>query len=241
TSVVIVLGFFFLGGLPLDLLPNIVYPNVRANVTNRGVEPQVLEETVAKPLEAALSTTENLIRIETDVSEGRVGVNLHFAYGTDIDFALQDAAKNLERARGSLPEEADPPTIFKFDPSQSPIYEVGFSSDTRDLVSLRDWVEYRLRPQLLTIEGVASVDISGGLVREIAVTIDQERIRSYGLTVSPVIEALRSENQDVAAGRVASPTREVVGKTAGKFRTVADVQNVLLTVPGGGRIPLTEV
>src|SRR5690606_28712502 len=73
TSVVIVLGIFFLSGLPLDLLPSIVYPNVRANVTNRGVEPQVLEETVAKPLEAALSTTENLIRIETDVSEGRVG------------------------------------------------------------------------------------------------------------------------------------------------------------------------
>ncbi|HEX6132720.1 MAG TPA: efflux RND transporter permease subunit [Longimicrobiales bacterium] len=242
TSVIIVLGFFFLGGLPLDLLPNIVYPNVRANVTNRGVEPQVLEETVAKPLEAALSTTENLIRIETDVSEGRVGVNLHFSYGTDIDFALQDASKNLERARGSLPEEADPPTIFKFDPSQSPIYEVAFSSAVRDLVSLRDWVEYRLRPQLLTIEGVASVDISGGLTREIQVTIDQERIRSYGLTVSQVIEAIRTANQDVAAGRVASATREITGKTAGKFRSVDDVRNVLITVPGRGtRIPISEI
>jgi CzcA family heavy metal efflux pump len=201
----------------------------------------VLEETVAKPLEAALSTTEDLIRIETDVQEGRVGVNLHFAYGTDIDFALQDAAKNLERARGQLPEEADPPTIFKFDPSQMAIYEVAFSSGTRDLVSLRDWAEYRLRPQLLTIGGVASVDIAGGLVREIQVVLDQERLRSYGLTVSQIIEAIRSANQDVAAGRVASATREVVGKTAGKFRSVADVQGILLNVPGGGRIPLTEV
>ena len=240
-SVVVVLGVFFLARLPLDLLPTIVYPNIRVNVSNRGVEPQVLEETVAKPLEAALATTEDLVRIETDVSEGRVGVNLHFAYGTDIDFALQDAAKNLERARGRLPEEADPPTIFKFDPSQSPIYEVAFSSPTRDLISLRDWAEYRLRPQLLTIEGVASVDIAGGLIREIQVILDQERLRSYGLTVSQVIEAMRSENQDVAAGRVASPTREIVGKTAGKFRSIADVQNVLLTVPGGGRIPLTEI
>jgi len=240
-SVIVVLGVFFLARLPLDLLPSIVYPNIRVNVSNRGVEPQVLEETVAKPLEAALATTENLVRIETDVQEGRVGVNLHFAYGTDIDFALQDAAKNLERARGRLPEEADPPTIFKFDPSQSPIYEVAFSSPTRDLVSLRDWTEYRLRPQLLTIEGVASVDIAGGLIREIQVVLDQERLRSYGLTVSQVIEALRASNQDVAAGRVASPTREIVGKTAGKFRTITDVQNVLLTVPGGGRVPLTEV
>jgi hydrophobe/amphiphile efflux-1 (HAE1) family protein len=242
TSVVVVLGIFFLGGLPLDLLPSITYPQLRANVTNRGVEPQVLEETVAKPLEAALSTTENLIRIETDVAEGRVGVNLHFAYGTDIDFALQDASKNLDRARAAMPQEADAPTIFKFDPSQMPIYEIAFSSATRDLVSLRDWVEYRLRPQLLTIEGVASVDISGGLVREIQVTLDQERLRSYGLTVSQVIDAIRAANQDVAAGRVASATREIVGKTAGKFRSVEDVRGVLLTVPARGtRIPLSEI
>ena len=241
TSVIIVLGFFYLGKLPLDLLPSIVYPNVRVSVNNRGVEPSVMEETVAKPLEAALSTTENVIRIETDIGEGRVGVNLHFAYGTDIDFALQDAAKNLERARGALPQEADPATIFKFDPSQSPIYEVAFSSGTRDLIALRDWVEYRLRPQLLTIEGVASVDISGGLVREILVTLDQERLRSYGLTVSQVIDAIRQANQDVAAGRVASATHEMVGKTQGKFRSVEDVRNVLLTVPGRGRIPLYEI
>ena len=241
TSVVVVLGIFFASGLPLDLLPSIVYPQIRVGVSNRGVEPQVMEETVAKPLEAALATTEDLVRLETDVQEGRVGVNLHFSYGTNIDFALQDAAKNLERARGALPEEADPPTIFKFDPQQIPVYEVAFSSGTRDLVSLRDWVEYRLRPQLLTIEGVASVDVAGGLIREIQVVLDQERLRSYGLTVSQVIEAVRAANQDVAAGRVASPTREVVGKTSGKFRSVDDVRAVLLQIPGGGRIPLSEV
>src|SRR5690554_3838381 len=201
-SVIVVLGVFFLARLPLDLLPTIVYPNIRVNVTNRGVEPQVLEETVAKPLEAALATTENLIRIETEVQEGRVGLNLHFSYGTDIDFALQDASKNLERARGRLPEEADPPTIFKSDPSQMPVYEVAFSSPSRDLISLRDWVEYRLRPQLLTIEGVASIDVAGGLIREIQVVMDQERLRSYGLTVSQVIDELRDANQDGAAGRI---------------------------------------
>jgi hydrophobe/amphiphile efflux-1 (HAE1) family protein len=241
TSVVLVLGVFFLSRLPLDLLPQIVYPNIRASVTNPGVEPEVLEETVAKTLEAALATTENLTRIETEIQEGRVGVNLHFRYGTDIDFALQDASKNLDRARSRLPVEADPPTIFKFDPSQMPIYEAAFSSGTRDLISLREWVEYRLRPQLLTIEGVASVDIAGGLQREIQVVLDQERLRSYGLTVSQVIEALRAANQDVAAGRVASPTYEVVGRTSGKFRSVDEIRGLVLSVGGGGRIPLTEV
>ncbi len=241
TSVVLVLGLYFLGGLPLDLLPTIVYPQIRAGVSDSGVEPEVLEETVAKPLEAALATTEDLTEMETQVQEGQVGINLTFAYGTDIDFALQDASKNLERARGRLPQEANPPTINKFDPQQMPVYEVAFSSPTRDLVSLRDWVEHRLEPQLLTIQGVASLDLSGGLVREIQVVLDQERLRSYGLTVSQVMEAVRNANQDVAAGRVTSPTRELVGKTAGKFRTVDDVRGVLLTTSGGGRVPLSEV
>ena len=240
SSVIVVLGTYFLAGLALDLLPSIVYPTVRANVNNRGVAPEVLEETVAKPIENTLATTEDLERIETDIQEGRVGVNLHFRYGTNIDFALQDASKNMDRVRSQLPIEADPPTLFKFDPSQAPIYETVFSSSAMNLVELRDWVENRLRPQLLTIEGVASIDISGGLVREIQVILDQERLRSYGLTVSQVIEGIRSTNQDIAAGRVSSPVREVVGKTEGKFQDVDDIRNLVLNVPGG-RVPLTEV
>jgi CzcA family heavy metal efflux pump len=242
TLVVVVLGTFFLSGLALDLLPGIVYPTVRANVTNRAVAPEVLEETVAKPLENALATTEGVVSIETDIQEGRVGLNLQFRYGTNIDFALQDASKNLDRVRARLPAEADPPTIFKFDPSQSPIYDAAFSSSELGLVQLRDWVENRLRPQLLTIEGVASIDISGGLEREIQVVLDQERLRSYGLTVSQVIEGIRSTNQDLAAGRITSSVREVVGKTEGKFRNVDEIRNLLLSVPGGGaRIRLSEV
>jgi hydrophobe/amphiphile efflux-1 (HAE1) family protein len=241
TSVVLVLGTMFLGDLPLDLLPRIVYPQVRVGVNNPGVEPGVLEETVAKPLEAALATTENLSRMETEVQEGRVGVNLHFRYGTNIDFALQDASTNLDRARSQLPEEADPPTIGKSDPSQMAVYEIAFSSPQRDLISLRRWVEDRLRPQLLTVEGIASVDVSGGLVREVQVVLDQERLRSYGVSVSEVIAALRAANQDVAAGRIGSSEHELVGKTMGKFQSVDDIRAVLLDVGGGRRVPLTDM
>ena len=241
TSVVLVLGGLFASRLPLDLLPRIVYPQVRVGVSNPGVEPGVMEETVAKPLEAALATTENLVRLETEVQEGRVGVNLHFTYGTDVDIALQNASTNLDRARAQLPEEADPPTIGKSDPSQIPVYEAAFSSDTRDLISLRTWIEDRLRPQLLTVQGVASVDVSGGLQREVQVVLDQERLQSYGITVSQVIAALRAQNQDVAAGRIGDAEREIVGKTEGRFDTVDDIRNVVLDTRGGARVPLGEV
>jgi multidrug efflux pump subunit AcrB len=108
-------------------------------------------------------------------------------------------------------------------------------------VALRTWVEDRLRPQLLTVQGVASVDIAGGLVREVRVTLDQERLRAYGLTVSQVIAALRAQNQDVAAGRIAGAEQEIVGVTAGRFRTVDDIRAVRLPVGGGRLIPLADV
>src|SRR5688572_9491050 len=133
TATLLILGGVFVGRIPMDLLPQITYPTVRVNVNSPGQEPVVLEETIAKPLEAALAVTEKLTRMETNVREGSVGVTLHFALGTNIDFALQDAAKNLERIRSRLPEEADPPTINKFDPSQQPIYSVGFSSTVREI------------------------------------------------------------------------------------------------------------
>jgi multidrug efflux pump subunit AcrB len=121
------------------------------------------------------------------------------------------------------------------------VYEVAFSSDVRDLVSLRTWIEDRLRPQLLTVEGVGSVDVSGGLIREVEVVLDQERMQSYGITVSQVIAALRAANQDVAAGRIGSVERELIGKTEGKFRSVDDIRAVLLEVGAGRRVPLSEV
>uniref|UniRef100_A0A832ML19 Efflux RND transporter permease subunit n=1 Tax=Eiseniibacteriota bacterium TaxID=2212470 RepID=A0A832ML19_UNCEI len=242
TSVIVVIGLFYLGQLPLDLLPQIVYPQVRARVSYPGVAPEVMEEQVTKVLETALAPTENVVEIESETGEGRSDVTLHFSYGTNVDFALQDASKNLDRARARLPEEAEAATVFKFDPSQIPVFEVGFSSSTRDLVDLRNWVDLRLQPQLLTVEGVASVDVSGGLVREIRVTLDQERLRSYGLAVSDVLSRIRAENQDVAVGNVTSSTFEIVGKTAGKFRSVDDLRNVLLPVPGTrDRVPLSEI
>jgi len=240
-SVVVVLGLFFVNRLPLDLLPPIVYPSVRVNVSNSGVDPQVLEETIAKPLENALATTEDLVAMQTEISEGRVSITLEFSYATDVDFALQDASKNLDRVRSQLPEEAEPPTIWKYDPAQSAIYEAALSSGTRDLISLRDWVENRLRPQLLTIEGVASVDVSGGLTREVTVEMNQERLQAFGVSVSQVISALRAENQDVAAGRFSGGAQELVGKTAGKFRSVDEIRSLLIYTPSGQRVRLSDL
>jgi hydrophobe/amphiphile efflux-1 (HAE1) family protein len=241
TSTLLVLGLVYVGRLPVDLLPRIVYPQVRVSVNNAGVEPIVLEETIAKVLEASLATTQGLQLMSTEINEGRVNMTLDFRYGTNVDFALQDAAKNVERVRARLPVEADPPVINKSDPSQMQIFQVAFSSNERDLVSLRQWIDQRLRPQILSVDGVASVDISGGLVREIQVEVDPERLRGFGITVNGLLNALRNDNQNIAGGRVSGPDLELVSRTTGKFETIDDIRNTLLTGGSGTRVPLRDV
>jgi multidrug efflux pump subunit AcrB len=158
-----------------------------------------------------------------------------------VDVALRDASTKLDQARGALPEEADPPVIFKFDPSQIPVLQFAVSSPTRDEVWLKRWSEDALARQLLTVEGVASVDVAGGLDREIQVILDPERLRSYGVTVSELLTRIREENQDVSAGRLQSAHREVLSKTKGKFRSVEDVARVRIPLPQGRDISLTDV
>lgn len=236
-----IVGLSMINRLAVDLLPRIIYPQVRAGVSNQGVDPEVMEQTVAKVLEARLATTENAILVSSQSSEGRVGVEVHFSYGTDVDLALRDASTKLDQARAALPDEADPPVIFKFDPSQIPVLQFAVSSPTRDEGWLKRWSEDQLAKQLLTVQGVASVDVAGGLDREIQVWLDAERVRSYRLTVSELLTRLREENQDVAAGRLQSATRDVVSKTKGKFESVEDIANVRIPLPGGGDISLGDI
>jgi CzcA family heavy metal efflux pump len=240
TSTLLVLGLVYVGRLPVDLLPRIVYPRVQITVTNPGVEPIVLEETVAKPLESALATVDGLERMETTINEGRVQISLDFTFGTNVDFALQDAATNVERVRSRLPLEASPPVITKSDPSQDQIYQVAFSSTERDLISLFNWVDQRLRPQILTTPGVASIELTGGRTREVQVELDPERVRGYGLTVNQILTTLRNENQDLAGGRVSGAAGEFVSRTSGRFQRMDDIRGVLFTTPSGARVPLSD-
>lgn len=242
-SVILVLGSFFVGRLPIDLLPTVEYPHVRITVNYPGVAPEVMEEQVTRVIERNLAATENLVRITGRASEGRTNVDLHFAFGTNLDLALQDAARYLELARTQLPADIEPPRLYKFDPAQDPIWQAGFSSDELSEVEVRDWALYQLSPQLLAIEGVAAVEAAGGQEREIEVIADQARLRSYGLTMIELVDALAAENVDVATGWVTSDTFDVMAKTDGLFASVDDIRNVLLPLPGesNGRIRLSEV
>jgi len=178
---VIVLGVFALGRLSIDLLPHIIYPEVRVRIIDPGVPATVMEDRITRQLEEQLAITEDAISVQSRTSQGLSTVDLSFEYGKDIDIALRDASTRLDRAKRFLPDTIDPPVIYKRDPSQIPVLEFVVTSGLRDAVELRSWTDDVLRKWFLNLPGVAAAEIGGGMVREIHVLVDQQRLAGIGL------------------------------------------------------------
>ena len=119
SGVIILIGWLSFMRLPVDLMPDVSFPSITVRVGYAGVGPLEMEELVTRPLEQAMSAVSGLERLESTSSEGSSRVSLNFAWGTDLNEAADDVRNRLDRIRGRLPEESDPPVMFKFDANAS--------------------------------------------------------------------------------------------------------------------------
>jgi len=238
---VIVLGLFALHRLAIDLLPHLIYPDVRVRIIDPGVPATVMEDRVTRQLEEQLAITEDAISVQSKTSQGMSSVDLSFEYGKDIDIALRDASTRLDRAKRFLPDTIDPPVIFKRDPSQIPVLEYVVTSPLRDAVELRTWSDDVLRKWFLNLPGVAAAEIGGGMVREIQVLADQRRLAGVGLTMDDVIEALQRGNREDPAGRLQMSKQQLSGRISGRFTTIDQIKKLPLRLKNGNTIHLNEV
>src|ERR671917_237012 len=129
SAVITLLGLISLLRLPVDLMPDVSFPSITVRVGYQGVGPLEMEELVTRPIEQAVSAVAGLERLDSTSSEGNSRVTLNFAWGTDLSEAADDVRSRIDRVRGRLPEEADPPTIFKFDSTAMPIMGVGVEGE----------------------------------------------------------------------------------------------------------------
>ena len=231
---VVVLGLFSFERLIIDLLPKLIYPEIRVRIMDSGVPARIMEDKITRQLEEQLAITEGAIAVQSDTSEGRSAVSLSFPYGMDIDIALREASTRLDRAKRYLPDTIDPATIYKRDPAQIPVLELSVSSKTRDPVALRSWVDYEFAKWFLNVEGVAAAEVGGGLVREIQIIVDQEKLAATGFEFSELIDILQRENIDVASGTLYMENRQLSTRTQGRFTNADDLSSLLL-IPSGGR------
>jgi CzcA family heavy metal efflux pump len=237
----VVLGLFAMGRLSVDLLPHLIYPEVRVRIIDPGVPAGIMEDRVTRQLEEQLAITEGAIAVQSSSTEGSASVDLSFAYGSDIDLALRDASTRLDRAKRFLPDTIDPPVIYKRDPSQIPVAEFVISASEMEPVKLRDWIEYDFSKQFLNLPGVAAVEVGGGVLREILIEPDPQRLAAQGITLDELIDTLRRANQETPAGRLTTTQRELNIRTAARIESIQSLRDLPVTLPGGGTVALEEL
>ncbi|WP_372738640.1 efflux RND transporter permease subunit [Neptunomonas sp.] len=238
---VIVVGMFTLSRLAIDLLPHIIYPEIRVRIIDNGVPTSVMEDKITRQLEEQLAITEDVISVQSNTSRGTSSVDLAFNYGKDIDIALRDASSRLDRAKRFLPDSISPPTIFKLDPSQIPVMEFVINSPLRSSAELRTWVDDSFSNWFLNLPGVAAAEVGGGVLREIQVIPDQQRLAGIGLNYQDVIRALQTSNSDEPIGRLQMSAHEITGRISGRFTSLDEIKQLPIAQNAGNTVYLSDV
>jgi len=236
---VLVMGIFFISKLQVDLLPSITYPRVAVQLNIPGISPEVAIDEVTRPLESSLAATEGVNQIFSRTQEGQVRVDLFFAPGSNIEQALNDVTATYNRGRSRLPDNIEDARIFKFDPSQLPVYELALTSPSLTPLDLRIFADEELGRELSVVPGVAAVDVSGGVQEEIRVNLDFNRLQAQGIGLTDVLDALTDRNQDISGGRLEGSDVEPLTRTVGKFTNVKEINDLSFEV-GGKQVYLRD-
>ncbi|MCI7126448.1 MAG: efflux RND transporter permease subunit [Agathobaculum sp.] len=234
-----VFGVVGFQGLPLALMPAMEVPIAIVYASYIGASPEDIEQQVTKPLEAACASLSGLDTLRSVSSENVSMIVAMFEDGVDLDTVMVDMRDKVDRAKAALPEDASSPTVMSIDVDSMPVVMIALRGS--DLARLQAIAKDELAPALERLDGVASVDISGGYEDEIAVKTDAARLKGYHLTIASVAQQLGADNMAVPGGSLTSGAQTLSVRTDGEYRSVEDVKNALISLPAGGTVRLSQL
>lgn len=238
--IILILGAIALTRIPVDLMPDISYPTLSISTSYESAAPAEIEELITRPVEQAMAAVPGVEEVSSSSSEGNSNVRISFAWGTDLDTAANDVRDRLDRIIGRLPEEADRPSLRKFDPASFPILILGCSSDL-DPIQTRRILDDEIKYRLERVPGVAAMDVWGGLQREIHVDLNPEKLKSLQISLNQVVTRIRTANVTLPAGTIESGNLEISIRTPGEYTSLEQLRNTTVAVHEGASVRLGEV
>ncbi len=226
---VLTVGYVSWTKMPLDLMPEISFPNLMVMVVYDGAGPEEIEERLAKPLEAAIKTTANIKNVKVAAQQDMALINAEFNWGTDLDSAAADLREKISMVRDVLPDDIEEPIVLQIDLQEMPVIflHIDDPSGRRNLADLNDIASDQVTPMLERLPGVASATSMGGLTREIQVNLDQDKLIRYGLGQSDVVNAIRYRNMDKTVGDLdsAGVNFRIIGES--QFKSIEEIGNIV--------------
>lgn len=236
---VVVFGFYSFQNLTLALMPSMEVPAAVVYATYPGAGPEDIEQQVTKKLEGAVAGLSGLDTLQSTSSENMAMLVIRFTNDTDMDQAMTDLRDKVAQVKSQLPDDASDPTVMSIDIDSMPVVQIALRGN--DLASLQSIAEDEIQPALERLDGVASVDISGGYEQEIAVHTDASRLKGYNLTISSIGQQLGADNIAIPGGDLDNGSQTLAVRTDGEYSSIDDVKNALISLPAGGTVRLSQI
>ncbi len=238
--IVIVLGGISLVHLPIDLMPDITYPTLTVRTNYEDASPQEVEELITRPIEEAMSAVPGVENVYSTSSEGVSRVRVSFSWGTDLDTASNDMRDRLDRVISRLPDDAERPTLLKFDLANFPILILGASSKLSPL-QMRKIIDDQVKYRFERIPGVATLDVWGGYEREIQVNLDADKIKAMGLPINQILSRIEEGNVTLPAGTIEQGDLEITMRTLGEYTSIDQLAETVVAIREGATVKLRDI
>ena len=240
---IIFIAFYSLMRLGVDLMPEIEPPIISVIASYPGASSEDVEIKVTEPLENQLATTPGLEKITSRSMEGASVISLKFKWGTNLNEASNDIRDRIDltkRFLPDIPDEMDNPFIFKFNTAMMPVLYVGVTAK-ESYPDLYDLIDEKIGDALRQLPGVGTVQLIGGMERQINVWIDRERLEGYGFSIIDIKNALRKENITQPVGNIKSGLTDYLLRLPGEFASPDEINLVILGSRDGKFVYLRDV
>lgn len=245
--VIVLFTVLTLGGLlsytllNYELLPKFSPSVVSVTTIYPGASPSEVENTVSRKIEDAVSSMENIKKVETKSFESLSIVTITLKNGTDVDYALNDAQRKVNAILKDLPDDVDPPSLNKFSLDDLPVVTISATGNL-DEAAFYDLMDKRVGPVISRVPGVAQVNLIGGQEREIKVNLNASKLEAYGLSVLQVQQAILASNLDFPTGSVQTREQDILIRLAGKYKSVDELRKLVVRqTPEGGQVRLADI
>jgi len=217
----------------LDFLPDFSVPKLTIIAPYRGLPSDEVRGMITIPLEDALSSAGGLKNMKSISRDGLALIELEFPWGTDRTLTGIRCREIIDYAYISLPSDAPKPQVLAADPGDIPIITLAVYPKNGDLSCARRIADKELRSRLQRIEGVGSIQISGGTEQEIHIDVDPRLLAGRGFTLSELSGLLESSNIDYPAGTLTEGDLEYIVKTKAQVQNTTDLENIYLPAGEG--------
>ncbi len=238
-------GAISLFQLPISEYPEVVPPTVVVRANFPGANPKVIGETVASPLEQAIVGVEGMLYMSSQsTNDGKLTLTITFALGTDLDNAQVQVQNRVTRTMPTLPTEVQRlgVTVDKASPDLTMVVHLTSPDNRYDMLYLSNYAALNVKDELARLDGVGDVQLFGMGNYSLRVWLDPNKVASRNLTATDVVNAIREQNRQVAAGALGAPPSDAGNSfqlsinTQGRLVTEEEFENIIIRAGDDGEI-----